>query len=230
MLRLTNLVGFGAGGIATLPPPAANPVPIDTSVADGTGTSIVISPPTNIADDLLLILYVTDGAAETHTTPAGYTAVLNSFRPGGVTISIYRKISDGAEGDVTLTTNSTELQMAGMISIRGVDTTTPLDVEGTTNSGTDVSCETNGVTTTVNDTLLVAMVGSDFGTRTFTPPAGMSDTPPNGIDHNSGSSGGASGSIATAVQAAAGASGDKIFTLNAAEEWGTFMVAVKPAP
>jgi hypothetical protein len=224
---LVNLLS--TGGDLAAPFGAVAAVVVDTSFANSGGSSVEtldITPPDNIADDLLLIMHVTDGTFGTITTPTGYTDVVKGYTGSGEsTISLFRKTSSGGESDpVTLQTSLFEKQIGGMLTLRGQKESDPIDAVGANNSGTDANPVCTGLTTTVDQALLVACMSND-GARSYTPPSGMDEQ----VDQATSGTGSCAGSMATAAQALSGASGDKTFTMSSAEQWGGFMIAVKPA-
>lgn len=130
-------------------------------------------------------------------------------------------------GDVTTWTWTIGSSIAsgwGCEGYTGVDATTPLDaVTPTTNfdaSGSSASAVATGVTTQTANALIVAGAAANSSTTTFT----TSD-----LDERFDTGAGKAETGADRLQAIAGGSGDKTFTISAARAWTTWLASLRSA-
>lgn len=134
--------------------------PYMKSYADNTAdatTTVIVTPGTHVADDILLAVLTTDGASETHSLPTGggWTVLVDGITGGSDTMSVWWKKTAGSEADVTFETGSTERLHACIIAIDDADLTVPFDVVG----ATDVDTNTvTGLTSLTANSLIIAIM------------------------------------------------------------------------
>lgn len=136
-------------------------------VAQGTaatGASPTVGLPTSHASGDLLILVVASN--NSISTPAGWSVgVANTSSPR---LTIFYKVDGGSESAVNLTAAGSATH-AIMLSYRGTNAT-PLDVLGTTGSGTGTTATTNSLTTLTNAAVVISAFGVNTNAATWTLP------------------------------------------------------------
>ncbi len=149
-----------------------------------TSTSITVDKPTGtVQNDVMVATIFTrsdsDEGAITQTGPAGWTLVRRTAQGGNDAIEMetWRKVA-GASEPANYAWGFVQSAGGGAIGIiqaySGVDTATPVDVEGGQLNASSTSVTAPSITTTVANTMLVG----SFGIRslsTFTPPTGMTE-------------------------------------------------------
>jgi hypothetical protein len=141
----------------------------------GTGSSLVLDKPTGVAvGDLLLILVGNDNTTNTDQwdnatlKPTGFTLI----GEGGTTnsdvhVASFWRIADATEGaSFTVPAQSANSCVGFCIRYSGVDTTTPIHVASAGNTDLASPFDITGVTTTVDDCLVVCVVIHDGGNVT----------------------------------------------------------------
>lgn len=224
-LHQRMFMGYGSGVILA---------PSFRSAASATTESaqnLLVSVPAGTADgDAMLIFGHFVGPFLAVADPSGWTAVGSVGNGVDLVMYCWRRVAASEPTDYTVTgwggANSGMIALA-MLSFTGVFAANFVDISGSeqeTVSGT--SYASPSVTTTVNNTMIVAAVGLDSSPG-YTPPGGMDER----VDANSRatpSNAGISITVATAVQAAAGASGTKTFTAGSTNGLGcSWTVAIK---
>ena len=202
------------------------------SVYEGASvTSAVIPYPTGVTAGELLLVVVTESASTASTTnPGGWTLARAQNGPtSSPSTSVWYKIAAGTEsGSVTFTTNATAGRVTGtMTRWSGVDNTTPMDATAVgANSGTASTFNTPTITTVTANAMLVHAVSINASSSADI------DTP-SGMTMVTGSTGtGRRQRVLSQVQATAGASGTKTFSLNPTTptlQWAGITVAMRPA-
>lgn len=222
------------------------PAIADSDTTSGTvtsnSTSWTLTYPTNLAaGDLIAFVMATDGAPTVSTTE-GFS--LYSDATGtAVRWQVLLKIADGTEtGTFTATISASEQGAWRGWRITswfgsGLPNSTPITSSATAN-GTGVAIRSiTGASTTpdpgstnpsdwdIEDTLWLAIAAIDTS-RT------VSDWPDTTTDNGSSVSGGAGGAtLAWCRFESAAASWDPTtFTISASDDWGTAVIAVRPAP
>jgi hypothetical protein len=193
-------------------------------------TNTTVTAPTGIQDGDLILLGILTGnntEAVDPTPPAGFTLVAStdtSDTPGfNVEMRVYRKTAASESGNYTFT-HATASSQGFALVYRGVDASSPLDVTATANNGGAAAGTTTtatGVTTVTANTRLV-FIAQDWAdtANNLTPPSGMTerfDVSP--LIY-----------AADALQASAGASGNKTMTNNTAAgsgSWSAVLVALR---
>lgn len=194
-------------------------------------TSIVIGPPTSIANGDLLFaaLTWTSGTVTVSGAPAGWTLIGNTTTgvSNQIYVATYYKVASGEAGSYTWTLTGTGINNCGSIwRITGAHATTPFDAfSGTTGTGANASAPT--LTTATNNELVAFVVGysSTQAGIAFSTPSGYT---PRDILTSTGVS---DEYTASTVQAGAGATGavaTNVSGVIAGDTWAAQLVAFKP--
>jgi len=211
------------------------------AVAYGTG-AITPALPSGIAtNDILLLCLETANQAISITNQNGgtWTQVTNSPQSVGsgttaTRLTVFWSRYNGTQGAPT-TSDSGDHQIGRMIAIRGA--TTSGDPCNVTAGGTEATADTSGsipgATTTVANTLVVAVIATSLpdsnGTSTFSAwtnanLTGVTERTDN--TRNAGNGGGLA--IATGVKATAGAYGSTSVTVKTASTKAMMSIAIRP--
>lgn len=138
------------------------------AVSSGVGAVTPGFPASGVlANDVAIM--VVQSSNEAITTPTGFTQVSNSPQftgtaatAGAVRIGVFYKICTGTENGTTVTVNDTGNHTVAQILIyRGVNTAAPINATaGGTKAVASTSSSIPGVTTTVNECMIVAISGN----------------------------------------------------------------------
>lgn len=126
-----------------------------TYVNDPAATSITAVLPNHTTNDLLIAYFCKDGATGTFTTPSGYTQIFN-----GTSHAAFWKVAGASESAPSSGTGVSDEYVAQMVSVRDVDTTTPIDTSRQ-DAATNTQHTSTAVTTTNNDTLILYLFTGD---------------------------------------------------------------------
>lgn len=192
-----------------------------STAGSGDGASLTIPKPSGTLDNDILLtgLYREGGGG--WTPPAGWN-LLSEIRDGSnaqIWLAAYwrRVSSDGA--DYTWTLGASTWRTGIMLAFSGCKTTdSPVDVYGTYNvldSSADAVVKCASVTTTVANTMLVALMANVNGANITAGTSGYTERV---------QLGGVEGW--TLAQAASGASGVKTFSNVSTTRWATFNIAL----
>ena len=196
------------------------------------GLTINVPAGTTTGDVMIASVAVLPSAV-TITPPSGWTSLNRVDQTAGndSTQEIFYRVAGGSEPASYTWTFSGGIGGAagGILSYSGVDTTSPIDVYGGNPTPSGTSHTASGVITTVDNAMLVS-VHSYSSAETWTPPAGMTEevdaatlTTPNAA--------GISLEMNDVIQAAVGATGDKIATAGGNADTGVAQIlALKPRP
>jgi len=201
----------------------------------GSGSLVIPVPSGTTSGDLLLVGIVVDGGSGTSvTTPSGWTfrARVDDNDSGwddnagdDVSLLTYYKVAGSSEpASYTWTIGGSQEGSGGMIRYIGVDTTTPINVSGSSN-GDGSTATAPAVTTTVANTRVVAFYGADNDFN-FATSSGMTeryDVPFNSSDDI--------GSAADDVaQASVGSTGTKSSSMGSGNNasWVAQTIALRP--
>jgi hypothetical protein len=215
------------------PPPAGTPsVRASTTSTANAATSLSIPTPAGTSAGELLVSVVSHqvGQHRNMTPPAGWTAVPNTDWADGnnARIHAWYKVAtafEPASHTFTLTGGSGQDISGGILAIQGANTATPINASnGQANQSSSTQVKAPSITTTLDSTLLV-FGGSCSAARTYTPPAGMTEH----WDSSSSGTYKVSTEVATAPQAAAGPTGQRIATASSSCRSVGITVAVTPA-
>jgi outer membrane protein assembly factor BamB len=205
-------------------------------------SSLTVAWPTHQAEDIgLLIVETANQAVVLGTNAADWTQVTNSPQGTGTAggtsatrLTVYwSRATSSAMGAVGVSTSSGDHQIAQIITFRGVTNTgNPFDVSaGNVASSASTSVSIPGATTTVANTLVVAIVAnatdSNFSqASTWANSSLTSVTDQAETQTNSGNGGGFG--VATGVKATAGAYNATTATLANSSVQGRMSIALAP--
>lgn len=149
----------------------------NTAAQGSYGTGLLVSAPSGLAaDDLWLIVVISDQSAGVINLPTGFSEVSASFNSYPRCRAMIKKATE-TESNPTITTTSNEGFGIAAISVRltGQHLTTPLDADlSTTVSGSGSTIDAPDITVAVANSLalLSAVINS---TTTITRPTGSTD-------------------------------------------------------
>lgn len=178
LLRLTAFLALAALGarevIANTPTFIAGGT-IRASAAALTGATAVPWPGGHQTDDIGLLIIENQNNNAAPATPAGWAAVLGSPVGNACTsnatstrLSVFwRRATSGSEAAVTVA-DTGDHQIAQILAFRGVVTSgNPWDVGSTGTTASSRTVAINGTTTTVDETLVIAIVSNSTDTTTL---------------------------------------------------------------
>ena len=167
--------------------PQVNRIGSSTTVVEAPeDDEITVSFPAGIQDDDVAYLIIGHAESEDNAwnTPAGWVIPtgLSEVQTGGTPasipgVSVFRRVLSSDSGSVTVTNAGTNVSgiVGQMIVYRDVDTTTPEDVNPTTNTGTTGDPDPASITP-VNDKSMILAIGfGDTEQTVATPPSGYSN-------------------------------------------------------
>src|SRR5436309_684242 len=210
------------------------------TVQSGTGTLTVAWPAHAINDIGLLILETQNDAVTLGTNAANWTPVTNSPQGTGTTstgtrLTVFWSRATSTSMGAVGVNDSGDHQIAQIITFRGVTTSgNPWDVTaGDVNASTTSAVSIPGATTTVPNTLVVAIVANAADTNTAQTSswanASLSSlTAQTAADVNTNSGVGGGFGVATGVKATAGAYGATTATLATVSPQGRMSIALRP--
>jgi hypothetical protein len=185
-------------------------------------TSVVVSKPTGTVENDFLLAYA---IAMTGTTlaPSGTTWTERFDLSGsGSDVSLYSRLAGASEPSTyTFAGSSTTDYIAGVIAFSGVDTTTPINASGS-DQDFDTTITLAEITTTVDNTMLVAFMTAENGVSISSVPSGYTSV--FAIDNGD--------DVLTAdylAQATAGGSGSFSWTVGSGSALKVCAVALAPA-
>ena len=190
-------------------------------------TDLILTKPTGLSNDDLIVIVVAQDAAGTFSWPSGFTEIYQgSGAPSQVGMGACYRIVDGTEGSTFTVTNTASQQWVGWaIAISGNHATAPIDVTGTvTVEQTASPVEALSVTTTVADCLAFYSIGGDGGDmEPYGQPTGWTEQG----DLGNGGSGGVSGAWGTKGMPSAAATGNASISMtsNDGTTHGQFAIA-----
>ena len=210
---------------------------IGTAV-NGTG-AITVAWPAHQANDVALLVVETANQAVTLSTPAGFAAVTNSPQGTGTAAGtaatrltvFWKRATTSAEASAVVA-DSGDHQDARIITFRGVVASgNPWDVTAGNTATASTSASIPGATTTVANTLVVAITANvtDTTTARYSAWANASlASITERMDSNTTQGNGGGIGIATGVKAAAGAYSATTVTLATSSVKANLSIALKP--
>jgi hypothetical protein len=222
-------------GGASSPPPTYEGG-TNSAAFSSTQSPTILYPPA-VADDIWVLSLPTNTPHNTTgTPPTGWTKKSEHDEgTGDSSTSIFWKRATGSEGTSEVWTTIFDAAESGgglIVVIRGCKTSgDPFDTDDTVESGADSTAQDiTGITTSVNNVLLLAIIGIDppAGGPVFTWDGGItervdSDTVPSGKF-----GGNAAVNIATKVQVSAGATGSLGGDFDTTEPTAKFLYGLLP--
>src|SRR2546425_4060030 len=214
---------------------------IQSGTAALTGATAVAWPAHAINDIGLLIIETQNEAVTLGTNAANWTQVTNSPQGTGTTnntgtrLTVFWSRATSTSMGAVGVNDSGDHQIAQIITFRGVVATgnQPWDVTaGDTTPSTTTAVSIPGATTTVQDTLVVAIVsnGSDLSAAQI--PGSFTNSDLSSVtkrqDNQTTASGGGGFTVATGSKALAGAYGPTSATLGFSSLQGRMSIALRP--
>ncbi|MFQ5695844.1 MAG: hypothetical protein ACE5HB_07640 [Terriglobia bacterium] len=194
----------------------------EAHAGNSSGNSLTITKPAGVVQDDVLVAFIAWEDDMTPTPPTGWT--LKGSVTESATFSGYfwwKRATASEPADYTFDKGGPARWRTGTIMAYSGAITSgdPVDVFSS-NSETvaDTTVECLSITTTVDDTAIVALGGNKNGAANWTPPTGMTER----VDFS------APISTADVAQATAGVSGEKVFTAPSSSEDVSFLLALKP--
>src|SRR5437870_3090492 len=210
-------------------------------VVSGTSATLSVPWPAHAINDIGLLIIETQNQAVTlGTNAANWTPVTNSPQGTGTTSTgtkltvFWSRATSTSMGNVGLTGTGMDHQIAQILTFRGVTTSgNPWDVTaGDVTPSTTTTVSIPGATTTVQDTLVVAIVsnGSDLSAPQI--PGSFTNSDLSSVtkrqDNQTTASGGGGFAVATGSKALAGAYGPTSATLGFSSIQGRMSIALRP--
>lgn len=197
--------GFGAPGST-----------VDTQVS-------VVVPSGVQAGDTVIAAIAVASSTVTVTTPSGWTA-LPLVTSGGFRVATFRRVATSSEGSFyTFHASATVGLVALAVAYAGVDTSAPVDVQGSA-TATSTTATAPSVTTSGAERMVVTVTAGLASTTVSTPAGATTRT-----DVTGAGTGVPSIRLADFLQAAAGATGNKTSTLGTSTNNVGIQIALKPA-
>lgn len=207
------------------------------SVATNTfinSTSMIGNKPSGLADGDLLVMHAGSTSATPSVTaaPSGWTQLTGSPQDEGTDSRsfVYYKAVTNAAGEPaswTWTLSGSGWGTCDVMRFSGVNTSSPIHTSAAANSASTATPVTGSITTTVADTMLLALYTCDetaSGTNFTASPDGMTER----YDHEDASQFGV-GAGFTGLQASAASGITKTATASTSDSWATWLIALEPA-
>jgi len=200
--------------------------PTTATGGEGSGSTLVINKPTGVVENDVLIAWVVWDTTPT-ITASGWTQITgsplsNSDQRG----AFWYKVAGGSEPS-TYTFSGTSFDRAGgIIAFSGVDTSTPVEAQGSQTNSSTSSVTAPTITTSTDGAMLVfaGMMDSSAGsTVSATVPGGMTERVDVPV-----TSGWSWAYMATEIKATAGSTGTRVATASRSDDNGGFLIALKP--
>lgn len=191
-----------------------------SATATGSSTAPSVSKPTDTASgDVLVFGIAIASSSAAVTAPSGLTELSNTTNT--IRFITYYRVCDGTEGSsFTWSLNQTTGWAVGCSRFSGCDAT-PSDATASVNTGSDSSAECTSVTTATANAMVVALVGANRSTLSFTEADGMTEAWE--------ISGNRATTLNYVAQASAGATGDKTISMSNSQAWVGVLWALQPA-
>src|SRR2546428_85742 len=212
------------------------------TIQASTSTTLSVPWPAHAIGDIGLLIIETQNQAVTlGTNAANWNPVTNSWQGTGTTNNtgtrltvFWSRATSTSMGNVGLTGTGMDHQIAQIITFRGVVATgNPWDVTaGDVTASTTTAVSIPGATTTVQDTLVVAIVsnGSDLSAAQI--PGSFTNSDLSSVtkrqDNNTTQSGGGGFTVATGSKALAGAYGPTSATPRFSSPPGPMSIPLRP--
>src|SRR5436309_12976956 len=209
------------------------------TVQSGTGTLTVAWPAHAINDIGLLIIETQNEAVTLGTNAANWTQVTNSPQGTGTTstgtkLTVFWSRATSTSMGAVGVNDAGDHQIAQIITFRGVTTSgNPWDVTaGDVTPSTTTAVSIPGATTTVPNTLVVAIVSNGSDINAAQVPGSFTNSDLSSVtkrqDNQTTASGGGGFTVATGSKALAGAYGPTSATLGFSSLQGRMSIALRP--
>jgi RHS repeat-associated protein len=190
------------------------------------GGNVTLTLPAGIQANDQIFIAATQQTGKTLTPPAGYTQVA-SVTSSGTTPAwtvVWRKTAAGGETSATIGYAGNKAESDVAVVYRGVDPTTPIDVQSTASAAATTSLTSPSVTASNAGEQLVAFGGAigNSSAASWTAPPGMTTRAQ--VNNLSSTASG----IFDQALTTSGATGTRTATLSATAQLAGVMVALKP--
>lgn len=203
------------------------PIAFRATSAVGTnasGTSLWLSRPSYVVNDLFVAVFQTSIEETTITPPTGWTLVFRRDSLAGL-LAVYYRVATASESTSWQWTFNATLKAAGAIlSYSGVSTSNPIDVSASQTTSNSTTVTAPSVTTTANGSLVVAAFGTRRDTTVSTPSGTTSRQ-----QYENNATIGCSFRLVDFEKALAGSTGNKVATLGASNENEGGQIALRSA-
>ena len=175
------LVLLIAGQLFTLAADAAIAYRAGSNAGVASSSSLSITLPAGtVANDVLIATIAVRPVGTTIGTPSGWTKIRNTAQSSDVTLNMatfYRVAtgSDAASYTWTFSGSSHTGAVGGMLAFSGVDTSSPIEVEGGNTTSGGYTHRANQVTTSSANAMLVSSHAFTSASSGWTPPTGMTE-------------------------------------------------------
>lgn len=205
-----------------------------SSTTSGTSSGISVTLPSGVTSgDLLVLIAGFDGSGGSETQDpdifvqeAGWTRASMSHAGRVCSGAVFWKVATGSDAATVDLQYNVFGEVGNVIALRITGHGSEVEATAAIESGTSTTPDPPSITPSwgAADTLWIAAAVVDNGTKTFTAdPSGYSG----GVELGSTSAGVAVRSVTKAANAASENPGS--FTINFADQWNAFTIAVKPA-
>lgn len=202
----------------------------EASSSGNVGSLQVPMPSGTTEGDLIVAVFTHDSSSGTLSSPADWTDLFSTLSTGGSTLLVSYKIAESGEsGSYTFSSTDSDQLACGIARFSGVDTSNPINSQSNTNTGNNQYPECLASTTTVENTLVLRIMGADDDDYS-TPgnyPSGHTGA---FTVQSTGRYGETHCAMAYVKQASAGSTGTASFSMTRGEQWGTITVTLTPAP
>ncbi len=216
-------------GLSNTTQAAITYVASSSSAPNSTSSTFALSAPTGIqvGDILIAEIAAIGGTSVTLTAPAGWTLIVRTNSTTAFLQAVYYKIAVAADlgATYTWTLSSSQKSTGGMVAYRGVNSYEPINAFSGQANASSTSVTAPSVTTTASNAMVVGFFGLATAQALFTSPAGMVER----YDVSSNALPGTASAASDVIQAAPGASGNKVATADKAAVNIGQLIALRPA-
>ncbi len=184
-------------------------------------TSLAVNVPAGVQDgDFLVLFVVADTAGAAINLPPGWTALPSSPLNLGVQAACAYRIASSEPPSYTVTFSGSSAGTGAVIAAYFDTVSLGLDTSGGNTFATSTTHTLTGISSAIANEMLVCCFASDAGTS-YTPPAGMTER----VDFQPSTS--LTLMLCDALQASAGASGDKSAVAAASDDGAGFILFIR---
>ncbi len=203
--------------------PAGPPSFINAASAVKSGGNVTVSVPSGTLDNDVMVAIVVSAAIDLDTPPSGWT--LREQQTGTQpTFAVWTRVASSEPASYTW--SGANADVGAILTFRGVSTANPFDIDGAAGPTTSTAATAPSITTSNANAMVIAMQCVNDAAAPTTPPSGMTER----VDESAGGGNNFSMSVATVLQAAAGASGAKAFgAYGFSATWRAYTMALRSA-
>lgn len=198
--------------------------------------TLQLSRPGSVAQGDVMLAWVSQRTddlplgSNTKTVPSGWTQVLTRDDGSTFGTTLYRKVAGSSEpASYTWEFDKAGRAAGTIVAFRGVDTSNPVIASASQLNSANTSHTAPAVTTTVADSMLVALYAVPAGDTAITTPTGSPAWSSAPAAMSTGANGGISTAAAFVLQATAGSSGSKVSSGNPSRQSVGALVALRAA-